>query len=115
MAISILLRSQFIFSKNIGDLIKYINDNGYTVTFGEAYRTAEQQEIYLRKKLTKTRNSNHLRRLAVDFFFFKDGIQITKKSELQKFGNYWESLNSANRWGGNFIKFYDSPHFEMNI
>nr|WP_223154740.1 hypothetical protein [Campylobacter concisus] len=29
-------------------------------------------------------------------------------------GNYWESLNTLNRWGGNFKNFIDVPHFERN-
>ena len=109
-----LSENQIIFTYNIADLILFANSIGYGLTFGETYRTEFQQLEYLRTGKSKTLNSNHLRRLAVDFNFFIDGELVYDKKELQVLGNYWEKLHPKNRWGGNW-KFKDTPHFEMNV
>ena len=116
-----LSQEQRIFTKNVGKLIAFAYEKGIELTFGEAYRTSEQQQIYLRTGKTKTMNSNHLRRLAVDFNFFKNGILTYDWKEVKVIGDYWESLHPKNRWGGDWNKnnikdgFLDTPHFEMNI
>ena len=106
---------QIIFTINIADLILYANSLGIGLTFGDAYRPQMLQDIYYKENKSKTLKSNHLRRLAVDFNFFKDGELIYDKSKLQELGDYWESLHGKNRWGGNFKSFIDTPHFEMNV
>ncbi len=110
-----LRNQQSIFTENIGKLIDFSYSVGIELTFGEATRTEYQQKEYLRTKKTKTLKSNHLRRLAVDFNFFIDGELTYSKENLQVLGDFWESLNEYNRWGGNFKTFTDTPHFEMNI
>ena len=57
-------------------------------------------------------NSKHLDALAVDLQIFKDGKWLQSKAELQFVGEYWEKLRKGNRWGGNFVTFLDTPHFE---
>lgn len=106
---------QRIFTKNIGCLIECAYNNDIELTFGDAYRPVELQEIYFAKGLTKTMNSKHLKRLAVDFNFFINGKLTYDKHQLAVLGEYWESLHPKNRWGGNFKSFTDTPHFEMNI
>ncbi|HLG28721.1 MAG TPA: M15 family metallopeptidase [Candidatus Brocadiales bacterium] len=114
---------QFEFLKDTIKLFDKAIKIGFTITYGEAYRTPEQQEIYFRTGKTKTMNSNHLKRLAIDLNFFKpkenNVLTLTyAKSELQELGDYWESLNPQNKWGGNYSKWYpnstfvDTPHFE---
>ena len=105
--------NQIIFTYNIADLILFANSIGYGLTFGEAYRTEFQQLEYLRTGKSKTLNSNHLRRLAVDFNFFMDGKLLKDEKLLQDLGDYWCSLHNKNRWGGNWG--WDKPHFEMNV
>ena len=69
-----LSEKQRVFTKNIGLLIIYAFDElCIELTFGEAYRTREQQLLYVQSGKSQTMNSNHLRRLAVDFNFFIDG------------------------------------------
>ncbi len=106
---------QQIFSQHIAKLIFYANSLGVNLTFGEAYRTEYQQKEYLRTGKSKTMNSNHLRRLAVDFNFFIRGKLYYKHELIDEIGVYWESLSVQNRWGGNFKGFYDSPHFERHV
>lgn len=123
-----MVKTQWIFTKNIARLIKYIESVGYVATFGEAYRTIDQQMLYFYgwhvdiaddrigflkgKKLSWTMNSNHRKRLAIDLNFFIDGKLTYDKDDLQIIGDFWESLHPKNRWGGNW-KTPDTPHFEM--
>ena len=116
-----LSEQQRIFTKNVSKLIEYAYDNCIELTFGEVYRTREQQLIYMQAGKSKTMNSNHLRRLAVDFNVFINGDLTYKWEDIKPLGDYWESLHEKNRWGGdwnnNEIKdgFIDTPHFEMNV
>jgi len=97
------------------NLIRYATEQGFKVTGGELFRTAEQQAIYVQTGRSKTLNSNHLKRLAIDLNFFKDGQIIWDKGVLAPLGAYWESLYPKNRWGGNFNSLVDCPHFERNV
>jgi hypothetical protein len=116
-----LTELQWIFLKNLCELIVEIEQRGFTASGGELFRTPEQQAIYLEKGLSKTLNSMHLKKCAIDLFLFKDGILIGDEKMLQPIGDYWEGLHPLNRWGGNFPKwhpkstFIDVPHFEMKI
>lgn len=110
-----LRKEQSEFVKDVSLLIDFAFDNGIELTFGEAVRTKEQQKIYVDTGRSKTMQSNHLKRLAIDFNFFIKGELIYNKKVLQPLGDYWETLNDKNRWGGNFKSFTDCPHFERNI
>ena len=112
---------QRIFTRNIAKLIVYAYQNGFELTFGEAKRTREQQLIYVQTGRSQTMNSQHLKRLAVDFNVFINGNWNQDWELIKPLGDYWESLHPKNRWGGDFnnneIKdgFIDTPHFEMKI
>ncbi len=116
-----LSEKQRVFTLNISRLIAKGYALGLEMTFGEAYRTIEQQMLYVQTGRSHTMNSNHLRRLAVDFNFFKNGHLTYRWEDIKPLGDYWESLDPANRWGGDWNKnnkkdgFIDTPHFEMNV
>jgi len=110
-----LSQEQAAFLLDACKLIEYATAAGWTVTGGELFRTAEQQEIYFKQGKSKTMQSNHLRRLAIDLNFLRDGKPVWDKAQLANVGAYWESLNPANRWGGNSKSLPDVPHFERNI
>lgn len=126
-----LVLHQQQFTKDISLLIQKADNLGVKLTFGEAYRTVDQQLLYYygmsirpedkrlsllsTKSRSRTLYSNHLRRLAVDFNFFIVGILTYTDPKIEELGMYWESLNKHNRWGGNFKGYYDAPHFERNI
>lgn len=110
-----LVKEQAEFLLDVCKLVQHATDTGWVVTGGELYRTPEQQEIYVKTGRSKTMNSFHLRRLAVDFNFFKDGKLIYDKAQLAPLGQFWEGLHPKNRWGGNFKSFVDVPHFERNV
>ena len=110
-----LNKEQFEFTKDVASLIVYANLLDINLTFGHAYRDKETQQRMVDTGKSKTLNSNHLKRLAVDFNFFINGKLIYDKHKLSELGQFWESLNEKNRWGGNFKSFTDTPHFERNI
>ena len=108
---------QAFFAKNVSRLISYINSKGYSVTFGEAWRPQEMAEIYA-KEGKGIIHSQHTKRLAVDLNIFDDkGNFLKSDADQRPFGEYWESLCNANRWGGNFTKhgghIDDPDHYEM--
>lgn len=110
-----LNQEQAAFLLDVCKLIEFATARGFVVTGGELYRTPEQQAIYLKTGRSKTMQSNHLRRLAVDLNFFKGGKIIWDKETLAPLGAFWESLHTFNRWGGNFKSLVDCPHFERNV
>lgn len=112
---------QSVFTFNIHKLIQYAYRRGYVLTFGEVYRTQEQQRLYFNTGRSKTMNSRHLQRLAVDFNVFKNGALLSRPIDFKPLGDYWESLHTDNRWGGDWDRddnldeetFRDPYHFEM--
>lgn len=110
-----LVVEQQAFLLDMCRLIAFATKQGFVVTGGELYRTAEQQEIYVKTGRSKTMNSNHLKRCAIDLNFFKDGKLIYDTKVLAPIGAYWESLSKKNSWGGNWNSFKDVPHFERRV
>ena len=112
-----LVREQSTFLLHVSELIRKASELGFVASGGELYRSAEQQAIYVKNGRSKTLDSQHLKRLAIDLNFFRpshDGtLALTYDVEaLRPLGDYWESLDPANRWGGNWNNFKDTPHFE---
>ena len=110
-----LVTEQSKFLLDVCKLINYATEQGWTVTGGELHRTVEQQQIHVNAGRSKTMNSMHLKRCAVDLNFFKDGVLTWNREKLATIGNYWERLDPKNRWGGNFKTLVDVPHFERNV
>ena len=110
-----MVDEQSAFLLDMCKLIQYATQQGWVITGGELFRTAEQQEIYFKTGRSQTMASKHLRRCAIDLNFFKDGKLVWDKTALAPVGAYWESLNPKNRWGGNFKSLVDVPHFERNV
>lgn len=110
-----LVAEQAAFLLDMGKLVQYATSQGWTVTGGELARTVEQQQIHVKAGRSKTMNSIHLKRCAIDLNFFKNGQLVWDKTQLAPIGAYWESLHPKNRWGGNFKSLVDVPHFERNV
>lgn len=105
------VKEQAAFLLDLCKLIQKATEMGFDVTGGELYRTPEQQEIYVKTGRSRTMNSLHLNRRAVDLNFFKGGKLIYEKAQIQPLAEYWESLHPWNSWGGNGVKLHDVPHF----
>ena len=106
-----LLEKQMKFAELVTYFLYNLFELGYRVTFGEAWRTKEQQEIYVKKKLSKTMNSKHLERLAIDLNFFKDGKWLADRDELLEVGQIWKSMGEDCVWGGDWN--WDGGHFQL--
>lgn len=96
------------FTRMIGLLIEWAYQNGYELTFGDAYRDPRLHGEVGVKKGYGAPGSNHKRRLAVDFNLFKDGKFLASSEDHRPLGEYWESLGGT--WGG---RFNDGNHYSL--
>lgn len=101
-------------------LIQKAWEMGYQVRIGEVQRPMEMQQIYVNTGRSRTLNSQHIKKLAVDLVLLKNG-KICTAAEIRPLGKWWEELDPNCRWGGSWrglvearkSSFVDSPHFEM--
>lgn len=123
-----LREKQSLFLRDVAKLIQFAFSHGIELTGGELLRTQEQQLIYVKTGRSKTMNSRHLLKLAIDFYFFIDGRMLfqdrTKYAEdvmlIKPLGDFWESLSPDNVWGSDWDRddnlleetFRDPYHFE---
>lgn len=103
---------QRAFSKDMMLFLIFAHNKGFEVTFGEFQRPQLMQDHYLKTGASTVKYSNHQDKLAGDLNFFLNDKYITDKKTLQPLGDFWESLNPLNEWGGNWKSFVDCPHFE---
>lgn len=112
-----MIEIQSKFTKTISEFIQKAYDDGFLLTFGEAWRPPEVAKLYA-KDGRGIVNSLHCQRMAVDFnAFYGDEYLDGSKDEhiplLTKLGELWESLGGA--WGGRFTKKdYNHYSFEYN-
>jgi len=110
-----MVSEQAAFLLDVCKLIEHATKEGFVVTGGELYRTPEQQQIYVKSGRSRTMNSLHLQRQAVDLNFFKNGKLTMDRISLAPLGLFWESLHPLNSWGGNGVKLLDTPHFSRGV
>lgn len=101
--------SQRTFAYMVGRLLIWCYDNGYEVTFGEAYRTPEQAALNARTGAGIS-NSLHTKRLAIDLNLFINDVYQAHSESYLPLGVFWESIGGA--WGGRFSK-PDGNHFSL--
>ncbi len=94
-----LRQRQSKFVLMVGRLIIWAYENGYEMTFGEAYRADRKGHM---------KNSLHYERLAIDFNLFKDGEYLRDTEDHRPLGEYWESIGGS--WGG---RFDDGNHYSL--
>jgi hypothetical protein len=112
-------KEQEIFAKHTVMLINQAWELGYQVRLGEVQRPIEMQEIYVKTGRSKTMDSQHIKKLAIDLVLLRDGIVCTHE-QIKPLGKWWEALDPKNRWGGSWrglieakkSNFVDAPHFE---
>ena len=107
-----LSEKQRLFPTLLAKLLLFIYDQGFECTLGEAYRTPEQAVLDAQKGIGIT-HSEHCKRLAIDLMLFKDGVYLTTSEAYRPVGEYWKTLDSACRWGGDFSSLSDGDHFSM--
>jgi hypothetical protein len=96
------------FTRMIADLIVFAYDNGYELTFGDAYRDPRLHGVDGEKRGYGASRSLHKVRLAVDFNLFKDGTFLQTTEDHSPLGEYWESIGGS--WGG---RFNDGNHYSI--
>jgi len=112
-----LVEEQDLFLQHVAKLIDKAQELNLVISGGEMFRTIEQQKAHIKAGRSKTMNSQHLKRLAIDLNFFvrepSGKLKLTYDHEaVRQLGVFWERLDDANRWGGNWNSFKDTPHFE---
>ncbi len=95
---------QAAFLVYLGELLKKAGELGFLVTGGELYRTTGQQALYVLTGRSSTMKSQHLKRMAIDLNFYREqpdgSLELVYSADaLRPLGEFWESLDSANRWG----------------
>ena len=88
------------FTRMIGELIGWAYENGYELTFGDAYRDPRVSYGH--------QNSLHRKRLAVDLNLFINGEWQQSTESHTPLGEYWESIGGT--WGG---RFDDGNHYSL--
>lgn len=109
---------QRLFVSLVGKLIAHAYEEGYELSFGEAFRSPQEAQR-LAQVGAGIQNSLHTKRLAVDLNLFLDSapgvdddIYQTSSEAYRSLGEYWESLHELCRWGGRFSK-PDGNHFSL--
>lgn len=99
-----LSRKQGQFTFMVAQLIMFAYQNGYYLTFGDAYATSGHKK-----------DSFHYKRLAVDLNLFdaKSGHLRRTTKDYEPLGVFWESMGGT--WGGRFtnIQGGDGNHFSL--
>jgi len=103
---------QWKFLQDLSKLVDYADSLGYKLTGGELWRTMYQQRYNVAHGLSWTYNSKHLKRRAIDLNLFIDDRYQQTCEAYEILGQYWESLDPKNRWGGSWKHTKDCPHFE---
>ena len=98
------------FTRMIADLIVFAYEQGYELTFGDAFRDPRVHGAVGEKKSYSSANSLHKERLAIDLNLFKDGRFLAQSEDHRPLGEYWESLGGS--WGGRFSS-PDGNHYSL--
>lgn len=107
MAAETLRDKQCRFAVMVARLINHAVEQGYQVSLGEAWRSAEEaaRQAQLNKGI---RRSLHCDRLALDLNLFKDGAFLSTTENHRPLGEWWESIGGT--WGG---RFNDGNHYSL--
>ena len=109
-----LFEHQWEFLKDVAKLIEYMSKiKDLEVSGGHLWRTKREQEFLLKIGRSRTMNSKHLDRLAIDFNFKYKGQIVGKHKVVEDIAKYWESLSEYNE-AGYFWSFFDPSHFQRN-
>jgi len=104
-----LSEKQILFTSMVGRLLRWCAEEGHDVVLEQASRPPELQAIYLERGLSKTLNSKHCQKLAIDLTLFV-GDLVAQGGAYLPIGEYWESLGGV--WGGRWTGFVDAVHFQ---
>ena len=86
-----LRQKQSRFTFLVAKLILFAYENGYELTFGDAWAKSGHKN-----------NSFHYIRSAIDLNLFENGKWLTQTEDHKLLGKYWKSLDPECTWGGDF-------------
>lgn len=103
-------QKQRLFAKLFSELVTWIYEQNYEVTYGDAYRDPRAFGKMGERRIYGRRFSNHKVRLAHDINLFYKGrwLKTTKAHEFV--GIKWESMHELCRWGGHYD---DGNHYSF--
>lgn len=99
------------FTKMVADLIAHAYDEGYELTFGDAYRDPRLHGAMGIKMGYGSADSFHKKRLAIDLNLFKDGAFLEGTEAHRELGEWWEKQGGT--WGGKF-RTPDGNHYSLD-
>ena len=110
---------QYAFAKDVSLLLIYLclAEKYSKFSIGHVYRSPVEQEALYHQGFSKAQYGQHNKKLAIDINFWVRGDYAMNwdrdklRETLRDAGEYWESLNEKNQWGG-FWEFFDAGHFE---
>jgi hypothetical protein len=102
-----LREKQDKFAGMVAQLIVKAHQLGFTISFGEAYRS-KHEAARLAAAGKGIKNSLHTLRLAIDINLFRDGVYLRKSEDHRPLGEWWESIGGS--WGG---RFGDGNHYSL--
>lgn len=106
-----LREQQSLFVQLVANLINWAYENGYELTFSEAYRSPQEAAINAQTG-AGIANSLHTQRLAIDLNLFRDDELLTSVADYEPLGDFWKTQSSLARWGGDFHE-PDADHFSL--
>lgn len=112
MTVETLGQKQRRFTEYVGRLIAWAYQNGYELTFGDAYRSPEMAKLYAEQG-KGSEYSLHCERLAVDLNLFIAGKYQSSSEAYEPLGKFWKSIHPDCAWGGDFRRIKDGNHFSL--
>ena len=117
-----LREKQETFARTLGLFMAWMAEQNYHWTMGDCWRSTDEllcphcgtgvsyQELLKYNGRSKTLQSKHCDRLAIDLNLFIDE-KPAQGEHYAPLGDKWKSLGG--RWGGDFEGFPDYGHFEL--
>ena len=112
---------QWRFLRDVALLIQYAERLGFKLTGGQLERSDEEQARLRAEGKSRITRSRHQDRLAIDLNLFEwrstpsttpDWVYLTSTESHRPLGEFWESLDEHNVWGGRWTRFPDGNHYE---
>ena len=104
--------SNFVHNRSFGSAFETVKVSSESfcvkVTFGDAFRDPRVFGHVGVKEGYGRKFSNHKIKLAIDLNLFKDGVYLTKTSDHEFAGLFWEEMGGE--WGG---RFEDGNHYSL--